>query len=407
MASDGTRRILLVDCDMFFVQVARLEDPEGAGRIPLLMVGGTPGGRGVVTSADYSLRAFGIRSGMPTAQALRLCPEATVVGVPRGAVRRRSREVEEALRALAPVVSAASIDEFYLDLTGTERALRGESLEEGARRIREAVLRQTGIQVSIGGGGSRLVAKMAARRAKPAGVFVVPAGGEGSFLREHRVADIPGVGPALGATLASRGIDRVETLLPWGERELVEWLGAARGRWLFARIRGIDPTPVSEAEPRRSVSAERTFSHDLTEDEALHAALVELAGQVGRGLRSAGVHARTITVKLRDADFRTRSASRTLAEPIEGDAAIRDAAAGLLRTLRSRRAVGVRLLGIGASSLQTEGPTPQLALFPGTAAPRATDLSHLTDRIKDRFGEGALVPAAILPSAPSPQRKRR
>ncbi len=159
------RRILLVDCDAFFVQVARLQDPEGAGRTPLLLVGGSAEGRGVVTSASYACRPFGVRSGMPMGEALRLCPEARVVPVPRRACVERSRAVLGTLRELAPVVQAASIDEFYLDLTGMERLLRDEPLEASGERIRTRVRERTGISVSVGGGTNRLVAKLAAGRA--------------------------------------------------------------------------------------------------------------------------------------------------------------------------------------------------------------------------------------------------
>ena len=186
------RRILLVDCDMYFVQVARLEDPEGAGRIQLLLVGGSREGRGVITSADYSARAFGVRSGMPTAQALRLCPQATVVPVPRDACARISGEIRSVLERFAPIVESASIDEFYLDLSGTETLYRGEPLAATAERIRVAVKDETQISVSIGGGTQRMVAKLAAGRAKPAGVRIVPAGGEAEFMRGFELADIPG-----------------------------------------------------------------------------------------------------------------------------------------------------------------------------------------------------------------------
>ena len=168
--SAPVKRILLVDCDAFFVQVARLEDPEGAGKAPLLIVGGSPTGRGVVTSASYEARAYGVRSAMPTAHALRLCPDATVVGVPRSAVSARSQSVKEALMDLSPVVQAASVDEFYLDLTGTERLFQNESFAETAWRIRETVLERTKVSVSLGGGTRRVIAKLATNFAKPAGV---------------------------------------------------------------------------------------------------------------------------------------------------------------------------------------------------------------------------------------------
>jgi DNA polymerase-4 len=207
--ASSERRILLVDCDAFFVQVARLVDPEGAGRARLLIVGGSPSGRGVVTSASYEARAFGVRSAMPTGRALELCPDALVVGVSRSAVSEKSREVRAVLEELAPVVQAASVDEFYLDLTGTERLFAGESLEASARRIQREVLERTRIDVSIGGGTRRVIAKLASSRAKPAGVHVVLPGQEQDFLDALDLAELPGVGPALADELRRRGLVRV------------------------------------------------------------------------------------------------------------------------------------------------------------------------------------------------------
>lgn len=404
----GPRRILLVDCDMFFVQVARMEDPDGAGRTPLLIVGGSSSGRGVVTSASYEVRRFGVRSGMPTASALRLCPEATVVGVPREACSRRSREVRGALESLAPVVQAASIDEFYLDLSGTERLWAGEALPDAARRIRLAVKERTGISVSIGGGTNRLIAKLAARRAKPAGEFVVPPGGEGAFLRELELAELPGVGPALLATLRKHGFQRVEELLPVPEGVMAQWLGENRATWLHARIRGVDSSPVVTGEPRKSVSAERTFRRDIDDDERLEAILLKLATRVGAALRSEGLRARTVTVKLRDGDFTTRSGSRSVDRGVESDHALFDLARPLLVSLRSRRRMGARLLGLGAANL-TEGDEPgQLGLFPEDSAgsdtpvesPRDRAIARAVDDLNTRFGRQTVVPARIIPPDP-------
>ncbi|MFL5574988.1 MAG: hypothetical protein ACJ79S_03330, partial [Gemmatimonadaceae bacterium] len=161
------RRILLVDADAFFVAVARLVDPEGAGRAPFLIVGGAPGSRGVVCSASYECRRYGVRSAMPIAQALRLCPQATCVPVPRSACGAKSREIAAVLGRFAPVVAPASIDEWYLDLAGTEALYGGEPLAATAQRIRRAVAEETGLTVSIGGGTNRLVAKLAVELAKP------------------------------------------------------------------------------------------------------------------------------------------------------------------------------------------------------------------------------------------------
>jgi len=396
------RRILLVDCDAFYVQVARLEDPEGAGKAPLLIVGGSPSGRGVVTSASYEARAFGVRSAMPTAHALRLCPDATVVGVPRGSVTRRSREVRAVLEELAPVVQAASVDEFYLDLTGTERLFAPESLADTAWRIRRTVLERTAISVSLGGGTRRVIAKLAATRAKPAGVHVVPAGDEQAFLNTLDLSELPGVGPALVEALGKRGLVRVADAVDVQEEWLQRWFGERRGAWLYRRVRGVDRSPVDPAERRKSISSERTFFEDLKRDEDLERRLIELVSSVGATLRSKAMRARTVTVKLRDHDFRTRQHSRTLPEAIESDTAIRETALALLSDLRRERRVPARLIGVGLSGLTTGSDSKQLALFedgPGESD-RDRDVSRAMDAISERFGRGTLVPGRVIGASP-------
>ncbi|GMV07144.1 MAG: DNA polymerase IV [Gemmatimonadota bacterium] len=393
------RRILLVDCDAFYVQVARLTDPEGAGRARLLIVGGA-GGRGVVTSASYETRAYGVRSAMPTAHALRLCPDATVVPVPRRACVDKSRAVRHALQDLAPVVQAASIDEFYLDLAGTERLFHGEPLEETARRIRAEVLRRTDVSVSIGGGTRRVIAKLATRRAKPAGVYVVPPGGEDAFLRTLELGDLPGVGPSLVEALRKRGLVRVEDALEVQVEWLQAWLGERRGAWLHRRIRGLDDSEVDPHEARKSISSERTFFADLDDDADLERRLLELCGSVASTLRDKGMRARTVTVKLRDADFTTRQHSRTVPEAVESDAAVYDVARALFRELRAKRRRPARLVGVGLSGLSDPTEPRQLALFeePGSATETERDraVSHAVDRLRHRFGDDAVRPGRLL-----------
>jgi hypothetical protein len=188
-------RILLADADAFFVAVARLVDPEGAGKASLLIVGGRPGSRGVVCSASYEARAYGVRSGMGITEALRLCPAAMAVPVPRRACSEKSRAIQDVLERFAPVVAAASVDEFYLDLTGTEAVYQHEPLAATARRIRQAVIDETGCSVSIGGGTSTLIAKIAAGAAKPmpssgaTGVHIVPAGVGLSHLDDGEITE--------------------------------------------------------------------------------------------------------------------------------------------------------------------------------------------------------------------------
>jgi DNA polymerase-4 len=394
------RRILLVDCDAFYVQVARLLDPEGAGKARLLIVGGSPSGRGVVTSASYETRAYGVHSAMPTAQALRLCPNATVVGVPRKAVVEKSREVAAVLRDLAPLVQAASIDEFYLDLTGTERLFHGAPLDETARRFREEVLARTHVSVSIGGGTRRVIAKLAAGRAKPGGVYVVAPGGEQAFLNTLELGELPGVGPTLADALAKRGLVRVEDALGVQLEWMQRWFGTRRGAWLHRRVRGLDDSEVDPHEERKSISSERTFFRDLDDDPELERRLLELCCSVAATLRGKGLRARTVTVKLRDDDFNTRQHARTAPEGIQSDAAVFELARGLLRELRVARRRPARLVGVGLSGLHAADEPRQLALFeeaaPGAETERDRAVAHALDRLRSRFGDDAIRPGRLF-----------
>ncbi len=393
------RRILLVDCDAFYVQVARLEDPEGAGRAPLLIVGGSATGRGVVTSASYEARTYGVRSAMPTAQALRLCPEATVVPVPRSACVARSRSVRAVLEELSPVVQPASIDEFYLDLSGTERLFHGESFEQTAWRIRNEVLGRTAISVSIGGGTRRVIAKLAAGHAKPAGVHIVVPGAEQDFLRTLDLADLPGVGPSLVDALRARGLVTVQDALGVQLEWLEEWLGKRRGLWLHRRIRGIDESDVDPAERRKSISSERTFFQDLDRDADLERRLLELSVSVASSLRRKGLRARTVTVKLRDRDFRTRTRSLTVPEAIESDSAVYEVARRLLVDLRRERRTPARLLGVGLTGLAGRSQPHQLGLFSEPVAgetERDREISRAVDRVRERFGRDAVQRGRLL-----------
>jgi DNA polymerase-4 len=403
-----TRRILLADADAFFVAVARLVDPEGAGRAPLLIVGGAPGSRGVVCSASYETRRFGVRSAMPISRALRLCPQAMCVPVPRGACSRLSREIRRVLERFAPIVEGASIDEWYLDLTGTERLYRDEPLEATAHRIRDAVREATTLSVSFGGGTSRLVAKMAVEVAKPkpgssaTGVHVVPEGEEEQFLRRFELGDLPQVGPRFRERLESFGLRTVPELLATDPATLERWIGAGAAQWLRDRARGIDDSPVEGREVQKQVSREDTFPADIADDAALEAELLRLAVRVTADLRQQRLAARTVTVKLRDADFRTRSASRTLPEPVIADRPIFEVARELLRKLRRARRTPARLLGVALASLAPPDDVDQLALFDDARGAEAVQetardraLAAAVDRLRERFGSGAIGPARL------------
>lgn len=280
------RKIMLADCDAYFVQVAKLEDPERAGKEELLIVGGSAQQRGVVTSASYACRKFGVRSGMPTSQALRLCPRASLVGVPHGACSRKHKEIREVLEQYTPLVEAASIDEFYLDLTGTEALHRTDDLHVLATRIREHVLAATQISISIGGGRARIIAKLAVKKAKPAGVYVVRDGGEAEFMHDIELAAIPGIGPKFQERLRSYGLTRVADVLGFDENALAAWLGEATGQWLYERVRGIDNGQIEPRGVAKSISRDETFARDLTQDDALLHELARLAADAASDMRS-------------------------------------------------------------------------------------------------------------------------
>src|SRR5216117_2474482 len=217
----GMRRILLADADAFYVAVARAVDPDGAGRAPLLIVGGSRESRGVVCSASWETRKFGVRSAMTIAQALRLCPDAMSVPVPGKACSAKHREIRAVLERFAPVVEGASVDEWYMDLGGTEGVYHDEPLRDTAHRIRNAIREASGLSISIGAGTNKLVAKLAVERAKPKpgtsadGVHIVPPGSEGEFLRTFALADLPMVGPKFQARLGALGMTRVPDVLQY------------------------------------------------------------------------------------------------------------------------------------------------------------------------------------------------
>jgi len=394
------RRILLADADAFYVAVARLVDPHGAGMARLLIVGGAPERRGVVTSASYEARAFGVHSAMPMARAVRLCPGAMVVPVPWEACADKGREIGAVLRRFTPAVEQASSDEFYLDLSGTERLYHGEPLATTARRIRDAVLAETTLSLSIGGATSKLVAKLAAGIAKPRpgapadGVHVVAPGAEAEFLLRFALADLPHVGPKFQERLGRLGLRTVRDVVRHERETLVRWLGEREGAWLYERVRGSDDAPVEPDREAKSVSRDETFPSDVDDDDALAAKLLALADRASADLRAGGLAARTVTVKLRDADFTTRQASRTLSDPVQSDRAVYAVARQLLARLRRARRSPARLLGVALSQLAAWEAEGQLSLLEreadGIETERDRTISRVIDEVRGKFGPDAL-----------------
>jgi DNA polymerase-4 len=396
-------RILLADADAFFVAVARAVDPSGAGKAVLLIVGGRPGSRGVVCSASYETRAFGVRSAMSIAQALRLCPDAMCVPVPRNACSDASRAIRRVLGRFTPVVEGASIDEWYLDLTGTEALYHHEPLETTVRRIREAVRTETGYSLSIGGGSNKLIAKLAAERAKPSrnpaagGVWVVPEGGELDFMRAVTLAEIPGIGPKLQEKLRGVGLVTALDVMAHDQATLERWVGAGTAAMLRDRARGVSGAVVEARDRARQMSREETFDRDIADQARLVSELRHLAAKAAADMRKEGLSARTITVKLRTKYFATHTAGSTLRDAVESDRGVTEPALALLAKLRAMHRAPVRLVGISLSNFSAARAAEQLVMFDAPAGDgarperaRDRDLSRAVDRVREKFGDDAI-----------------
>ena len=394
------RRILLADADAFYVAVARAVDPDGAGKAPLLIVGGSRESRGVVCSASYETRKFGVRSAMPIARALRLCPDALCVPVPFKECIKKSGEIRAALQRYTPVVEGASIDEWYLDLTGTEGIYHHEPLNATAKRIRDGLREATGLTLSIGGGTNKLIAKMAVDRAKPGrggdGVLIVAPGSEQEFLRSCTLADIPLVGPKFQARLAAHGLVTVADALRYDLETLGTWLSKREAHWLWNRIHGTDSADVFHRTMNRGISRDETFSKDLKEDEEIARELLRLVTRAAADMRGDGLTARTVAVRLRDWDFKTRGAQRTLPEPVVSDRVILRVAHELLTKLRNGRRVPARLVGVRLSGLKPVVAVDQLEIpTTGEETERDRGLARAIDRVRGKFGPKSILPGGL------------
>jgi DNA polymerase-4 len=345
-----------VDLDAFFAAVEELEQPEL--RTTPLIVGGDPRGRGVVATANYEARRFGIHSAMSCAEALRRCPQAVFLHPRHQHYRQRSREVWAAIREVAPVVEQTGIDEGYLDLT--EQAASFLAARKLAEAVQTAVRGTTQLTCSLGVAPCKVVAKIASDCRKPGGVTVVPAGREASFLAPLEVRRLPGVGPRADARLRGAGFETIGALAQLEDAELKALLPGKVGRMLRDRARGIDPRVVDPGEePPVSISHEETFDKDVADRARLHDELRRMADSLGRSLQERGLFARTVTTKLRYGDFTTRTRSETMAAATDNPTQIADMACALLDRGLEQRPGALRLVGIGVSGLQ---PVAQLAL---------------------------------------------
>ncbi len=336
-----------LDLDAFFAAVEELEEPEL--RTKPLVVGGDPHGRGVVSTANYVARQFGIRSAMSCAEALRRCPQAVFLRPRHSLYREYSQAVWTAVREVVPTVERTGLDEGYLDF-----AVLADGFAR-ARVVAEAVQTSVGaatsLTCSLGVAPTKVVAKVASERRKPGGITVVPAGTEAGFLAPYPVRALPGVGPRAEERLAAAGITTVGALAALGDADLRMLLPGSVGRLLRDRANGVDPRGLELSSERISISVEETFERDLDERELLHAELRRMADQLGEHLRRHGLAARTVTTKLRYSDFSIRSRSTSLEVGIDDAARIGELACALLdRGLRDRPGA-LRLVGVGLSGL--------------------------------------------------------
>ena len=382
------RTILHVDLDAFFAAVEQRDRPELRGK-PVIVGGGGPNDRGVVSTASYEARRFGVHSAMPLRQAGRLCPKGIFVPVDGAKYVRVSKQVMAVLRRFTPLVEPVSIDEAFLDVTGSQ-ALFGDG-ETIARRIKAAVRDDTELSISVGVATTKLVAKIASDLRKPDGLVVVPPGEEAAFLAPLPITRLWGVGAKSAAALREYGVRTIGDLAALPPDLLVRRFGK-HGAALAARARGHDADPVSMRDPAKSIGHEHTFDVDTSDREQIERTLLAMAEGVAGRLRDSGVKASTVAVKIRDSSFRTITRQRTLREPTDLTEPIFKVALELARP--EVRGLRIRLLGVTASGL---GERDQLALF-AADDPRRRRAVEAADIVRHRYGERAITRARLVGS---------
>lgn len=400
MARQHQRVIVHADLDAFFAAAEVLRQPELRGK-PVI-VGGRPGGRGVVAAASYEARAYGIRSAMPVSQAVRLCPHAIFLPPDGTYYGQLSGQFRTILQDFSPLVQMVSVDEAYIDLSGSERSL-GTPME-AARAIKRRVGEDLGLVVSLGVASSRMVAKIASDLDKPDGLRIVKRGEEAIFLAPLAVQKMPGIGPRAAERLHRIGVTTLGALsrIP---APLLEPIFGRRAIDVLNRARGIDNRPVEpDGGPARSVGHERTFSYDLTDADEIEQSIYRLAERTARDLRRKLLQANVVSVKVRYSDFETVGRQRRFPAPTDMHQDIATVASTLVAELLQRHRGPVRLLGVRVSSLR---PTAiQLPLFDQRPL-RQRQVSILLDDLAERHGPDLVVPGRLNAGPPGPHATTR
>jgi DNA polymerase-4 len=386
-----TRTIFHVDMDAFFVSVEELFDPSLKGKA--VVVGGQRDERGVVSAASYEARKFGVHSAMPLRTAAKQCPHAIFVNGHPERYREYSQKVYKVLGTFSPQVEMASVDEAYLDMTGTDR-LHGPPLK-AAHTLHQRMKADTGLNCSVGIGTSRLIAKVSSAQAKPNGVLYIVPGEEAKFLAPLDVREIPGVGKVMESHLHALGIKKVGDLAKLEDGELEDRFGKW-GLALAGKSRGEDAggwfdNEVGADLDAKSISHEHTYNEDTAEVAQLEATLMRLCEMVGRRLRESHFHARTVQLKLRYKDFTTITRAHTLPSPTQLDTELFEQIRTLFRK-NWKKGMQVRLLGVHASSF-TQQPD-QISLLDDNRQQRWKNALATADRLRDKFGESSVSLAA-------------
>ena len=382
------RSILHVDMDAFFASVEQHDRPELAG---LPVVVGHAGARGVVAAASYEVRRFGVRSAMPMGTALRLCPDAICVPPRMARYREVSAQVFAVFREFTPLVQGLSVDEAFLDVTGSVQLL-GEP-PAIARRIKEEIRARTGLSASVGVAPNKLVAKIASDLDKPDGLTVVPLERVREVLDPLSVRRLPGLGRKLGEKVEAAGLRTLRELRTAPDARLWPLFGPDTPR-MRARAAGIDERPVVSETEEKSLSAEDTFERDLAQPRELEAHLARLADKACERLRRKGWVSGRVGVKIRSHDFSTFTRQRALAPPTQDGRAIREVTRELLRRwLAEHRGAKLRLLGVTLADLS---PATQMGLFEQSAPGGNARLDAALDQVRERFGSRALRRGNLL-----------
>ncbi len=385
------RTILHIDMDAFFAAVEQRDNPTLRGKP--VAVGRSAKSRGVIAAASYEARRYGIRSAMPTAEAQQHCPDLILVTPDHAKYRRVSKQIMALLAEYTPLVEQVSIDEAFLDVTGSLR-LHGTATRIG-QQIRQRISQDFQLTASVGIGPNKFVAKLASEQAKPDGLLVIEPDQVGEFLAPLPVTALWGVGENTADKLHQLGFTTIGQLQQCNVDELVAQFGK-HGRRLAQLARGQDDSPIHVGRDRKSVSHEQTFAEDIKDGQFLRGKLLELSEQVGHRLRSHNLKGRTVTLKLRFSDFRTITRSTTLTESTNADQQIYRSASSLLDAVNLAQRK-VRLVGIAVSNLDT-GKQPQLLV---TANSRKSEVDKAIDAVRERFGTASIQRARIAGDKPA------